>query len=504
MLFKVHLSAFRVKACEVLCRSRGTIRIAGLFALILSLQLVWGSGSDVPCASGGYKIVKAVGANPATVYRVREETDASLQIEEYIADAKITSTAFGYSKRFQRFFAASKNNKDVDGDGVNNFEKGCIYTIDANGAAQKVDGVECGEDQDIVRKIGMDISAGEPEYLYVYVYKPDETTGNVVYSGVEKYEILEGNNGVPYLNLVETLGIGGSSIPGADIAVHPSSGLIYAFAADDDGSHVVRVYENSGDGQLLYQYRVDQASESALPSGADAGSQWFDGQGRLYAWLNATSEDGNYHLWRFTFDDFNEIALGEDLGSTGSIGGKGDGASCSSYGTLVSGRVFEDLAGDGINGDEAPLPNVSIYLYDSEVNLVGSTKTDAQGKYRFYVLNPAEYFIVVDSKSILPTQGFNEGYGRGDVWAEQTYAPVGGLCDDPESGPSERSSPGPCYGGRLGSRSDDASSLESAEHLARILVDGETTGLDFGFSFNVVSNTNDQDHDREAARARVV
>ena len=56
------------------------------------------------------------------------------------------------------------------------------------------------------------------------------------------------------------------------------------------------------------------------------------------------------------------------------------------------------------------------------------------------------------------------------MWAEQTYGPVGGWCDDGTGGVRQLSLPGPCHGGRRAEVSDLASTLTESEHLAGITV----------------------------------
>ena len=99
------------------------------------------------------------------------------------------------------------------------------------------------------------------------------------------------------------------------------------------------------------------------------------------------------------------------------------------------------------------------------------------------------YYVVVDSSDITPSNGFNDSFGLDDVWAEQTYASAGGLYLD-STGVETVSSGGALFGGYSGTRSDDASSLAGAEHVSQVTVSNATNGVaDFGFSFNVVTNT---------------
>ena len=172
----------------------------------------------------------------------------------------------------------------------------------------------------------------------------------------------------------------------------------------------------------------------------------------------------------------------------------------------VSGTVFEDVVGDVLNdgtiGDAANpgAPNVDVYIYedDGDGNLDGGDTlvggapiaTDVNGDYSATVMD-GDYFVVVDSKTVASSQ--DPGAAAGDVWAEQTYGPVGGFCDTGVSY-AKRATAGPCYGGIASSISDDFSQWDDHEHRAIVQVaGGDVTNLDFGFSFNVVVNTNGGD-----------
>jgi hypothetical protein len=53
---------------------------------------------------------------------------------------------------------------------------------------------------------------------------------------------------------------------------------------------------------------------------------------------------------------------------------------------LVSGTVFFDVANDGgnyVNGNDVPYGGVTVYLWDSQGNLVATTTTDSNGFYQF-------------------------------------------------------------------------------------------------------------------------
>ncbi len=185
---------------------------------------------------------------------------------------------------------------------------------------------------------------------------------------------------------------------------------------------------------------------------------------------------------------------------------------------IIKGTVYEDVNGDGDLADAVAVPNVTVTLYQDDGDgvpdagdtpVAGQTATTtAQGEYSFQNIPDGDYWVVVDSRTVAPAAGFNAGFGQGDVWAEQTYgaggAWGGALCDadaDGATAATPRSSDGVCFGGRRGGVSDDASALTGAEHVAKVGVyDGIVTGVDFGFSFNVVTNTSDQDDDAAANR----
>jgi len=181
--------------------------------------------------------------------------------------------------------------------------------------------------------------------------------------------------------------------------------------------------------------------------------------------------------------------------------------------TGFAGHVYEDPNGDGNMDDKEPIGSVKVKLFSNGGDLIEETTTDSNGYYYFANLDTDDYYVVVDSKTVSPVEGLNSGYTQGDVWAEQTYvsAPSNGdsdakgLCDTDANGstdPEEVSGSHVCFGGAYGDRSDDASDLDSAEHKALIHLGLDNlTGVDFGFSFNVVTNVNDEDEDSDSGRS---
>ncbi|HEX7808560.1 MAG TPA: right-handed parallel beta-helix repeat-containing protein, partial [Thermoanaerobaculia bacterium] len=81
--------------------------------------------------------------------------------------------------------------------------------------------------------------------------------------------------------------------------------------------------------------------------------------------------------------------------------------------------------------------------------------------------------------------------GVAGAWAEQTFGPAGSLCAHPNGTVRATIFEGSCFAGRSALRSDDASSLATAEHLALVTLKDGLTGVDFAFSFDAVVNTED-------------
>jgi hypothetical protein len=118
----------------------------------------------------------------------------------------------------------------------------------------------------------------------------------------------------------------------------------------------------------------------------------------------------------------------------------------------------------GVSGviltDEHPSANVAVHLHRGEQR-IASTRTDADGTFVFANMDPAEYAVVVDSRTI-----------HASAWAEEV-------------------TPNP--GGRRADVADDASSLATAEHVSNVtIVESPVDGVDFHFSFGAVTHTGDR------------
>lgn len=167
----------------------------------------------------------------------------------------------------------------------------------------------------------------------------------------------------------------------------------------------------------------------------------------------------------------------------------------------ISGFVYEDVNGDSDLGDAVGMESATVRLYrdngdgviDAADAYLASTTTDANGAYTF-TAGPGEFFVTVSAASLEPTQinKYNGGFSQGDVWAEQTYGSEGGLVDDGAGGVRELGpGGGSAFGGREAGRSDDSTlDITNKQHITKVgVTTTDVTNVDYGFSFNVVTNT---------------
>ncbi|SMO96197.1 DUF2341 domain-containing protein [Gracilimonas mengyeensis] len=185
----------------------------------------------------------------------------------------------------------------------------------------------------------------------------------------------------------------------------------------------------------------------------------------------------------------------------------------------AEGTVFRDKTGNGVadgdlsfndaSGDQTGLQNVKVHLFKdggdglpdgADDEYEQTVVTGNKGEYTFQIGQGGDYWVAVDSRSGALTNG--------STWAEQTYAPAGAYCADGNNGTVVSSTAGNCFGGRRGNVSDNipasptGADIAQAEHVAKLTVtDQGIEDIDFGFSFNVVTNTRDGDDDGSAGRS---
>ncbi len=168
----------------------------------------------------------------------------------------------------------------------------------------------------------------------------------------------------------------------------------------------------------------------------------------------------------------------------------------------ISGTVFEDVDGDGLVSDDGVgLANAIVSLYrddgdgtlDAGDSIVNSILANASGQYTFGALSNDTYWVVVDSRSFVGTTGLNTGSTIHDQWAEQTYGSIGSVGWD-GSAYTFTGTAGAFIGGMRQDRGDNSASLLTGEHITRVALSGiSAAGIDYGFSYNVITNTRDGD-----------
>lgn len=163
----------------------------------------------------------------------------------------------------------------------------------------------------------------------------------------------------------------------------------------------------------------------------------------------------------------------------------------------IEGHVFEDAKALADLRYFTPLRGVTVRLYRDDGDnrpsagdtLLTTTQTGMSGEYAFHPQQGGTYWVTVDSRTIPSTPGAKH------AWAEQTYGPPNGQCAGPQDVIRNLAVPGPCVGGKLVNRSDQATNAETAEHIARVTTADPPGPVDFAFSFNVVSSLADTDSD---------
>ncbi|MGR5464176.1 GEVED domain-containing protein [Photobacterium damselae] len=181
----------------------------------------------------------------------------------------------------------------------------------------------------------------------------------------------------------------------------------------------------------------------------------------------------------------------------------------------VSGTIFEDITGDGLTdgdftfndnlGDQRGLPGVTVTIYlddgdnlpDSGDTVVATNVTDANGEYSFTGLANAVYWVASDA----PTTASN---GSGGLVAEQTIGmealstiptpfAVQSYCADGAGGSVLTTNTthnfDVCYGGKTATGADVTTDAGTREHITGLYLDYDLGNLSFGFSFNIVVNT---------------
>ncbi len=165
----------------------------------------------------------------------------------------------------------------------------------------------------------------------------------------------------------------------------------------------------------------------------------------------------------------------------------------------VRGTIYEDILGDGSIAGDLKAGGMLVRLYrdrnnngliDAGDSFLQQHTTNASGTFNFKVQTNStgnHYLVAVNPRGMSPSTGFNGGFGPANVWAQQTVG------DDPSTIALDV---GPRFGGETPGISDgfNTGSTNPAnnnyQHVGRADVGpAHVSNLDFGFSFNVVTNT---------------
>ena len=167
---------------------------------------------------------------------------------------------------------------------------------------------------------------------------------------------------------------------------------------------------------------------------------------------------------------------------------------------VITGQVFEDVNYGGGAGRNlatavaaAPTFNVQrpgavVELYDGSGNFLRTTVTDAAGRYGFAGLPNGTYTVRVVSETVTSSRPG----ATGNEWSVQTFRTDGSGATITEvtnkvGGADPTAQDGPANTG-----SQNLSAI-TAQSTAQVLVAaaGAKTGVDFGFNFDTIVNTND-------------
>lgn len=162
----------------------------------------------------------------------------------------------------------------------------------------------------------------------------------------------------------------------------------------------------------------------------------------------------------------------------------------------ITGTVYDDRAALAVRGANfVPAARATVKLYrdggdrvpSADDAIMATETTNATGAYAFSRMRSGDYWVAVDSRTIR-----SSGTSASTAWAEQTFGPAGSLCARQNATTQTTYFEGSCVGGRTFA-SDDASSLMTSEHVALVSSSDANSSVDFAFSFNVVTSTDDGD-----------
>lgn len=380
-------------------------------------------------------------------------------------------------------------------------------------------------------------------YLHDFGDAPDASSG----TGLDNYRTRSADNGPSHRALRSTFNVYlGGSVPDDD-----SGNLQNTEATADDLSGGSTYYGIAADDENGVTYPSVRYIDSSYSITADA-TNTSGSNAYLYAWFdfdkngsfdvdelitNGTGTGGAFIInsganntpqtltWNSLIDltangyYFSRVRISSTLLTTIAVGSDEDSRSLHTsnsagevedYKTCVgcvdiTGHVYNDVNGDGDLSDQVAVNGVTVYIYtDNGDNIPNAadgsptytTTTDANGYYSFLQIPGVTYFVSPNPPS------------TGAAVAEQTYTTaltdnvngtfVTSYCDangDAIADVIPINTTGVCFGGWDGDRATNNSNanLSLREHISRIVFSANSSAvnnLDFGFSYNVVTNIN--------------
>ena len=218
-------------------------------------------------------------------------------------------------------------------------------------------------------------------------------------------------------------------------------------------------------------YSIDLCADAACSRVVDRAANVT----RTY-WQPKIANVGSY-FWRVT-------------ANSASRGNAASGIAPFAVARTIRGSIYDDPRAISLKQNFTPLAGVRVRIYrdGATAQPLATLTTNSAGLYEFHTNDAGVYWVAVDSRSIRVP-------GSDRVWADQTYAPPGGICTKLSGATYERTPAGACFGGRTIGASDDASSFATSRHVARMDLQDTSNEVDFAFSFNVVSSLDDYDSD---------
>ena len=273
------------------------------------------------------------------------------------------------------------------------------------------------------------------------------------------------------------------SIPASDITVTHNAG------ASPATLHAWIDFDGSG------TFEADEYTSQTVSSGITNGNP--DG---ALSWSGAgvsgiTGGTNTYARFRLTTDGSIDENTPGGLASDGEVEDYQIAIAAPSL--LITGTIFEDVnygggAGrDLISSSGVNRPNVRVELYDSTGAFIAADTTDSNGLYQFTsgIIDGQTYSVRIVNNTVTSSRTLNAGHTTADTVAVQTY-----RYDPDETTPAITDEVGGVQPALVDSDSNTTSanlSTLTAQSLSTFTVSGTTNGVDFGFNFDTIVNTND-------------